>query len=72
VGFIEMTFEQIDKRAEELFRECGGLPLEWGAVDETVRNYYRVKATQRATAALPSRPSEPQSPPHKPDSRSRQ
>jgi hypothetical protein len=39
-----MTFEQIDKRAEELFRECGGLPIEWGAVDECVRNHYRIMA----------------------------
>jgi hypothetical protein len=39
-----VTFEQIDKRAEELFRECGGLPIEWGAVDECVRNHYRIMA----------------------------
>lgn len=39
-----MTLEQIDKRAEELFRECGGLPIEWGAVDECVRNHYRIMA----------------------------
>lgn len=45
-----MTFEQIDKRAEELFRECGGLPIEWRAVDECVRLHYRKmaeKAIQR-------------------------
>jgi hypothetical protein len=40
----QVTFEQIDKRAEELFRECGGLPIEWGAVDECVRNHYRIMA----------------------------
>ena len=39
-----MTYKQIDKRAEELFRACGGLPLEWGAVDECVRLHYRVMA----------------------------
>jgi hypothetical protein len=46
MGFIKVTFEQIDKRAEELFRECGGLPLEWGAVDECVRLHYRAMAEQ--------------------------
>jgi hypothetical protein len=41
-----VTFEQIDKRAEELFRECGGLPIEWGAVDECTRMYYRKMAAR--------------------------
>jgi hypothetical protein len=43
-AICKVTFEQIDKRAEELFRECGGLPIEWGAVDECVRNHYRIMA----------------------------
>lgn len=42
-----MNFEEIDKRAEELFRDCGGLPIEWGAVDECVRLHYR-KMAQRS------------------------
>jgi hypothetical protein len=45
-AICKVTFEQIDKRAEELFRECGGLPLEWGAVDECVRLHYRAMAKQ--------------------------
>jgi hypothetical protein len=47
-----MTFEQIDKRAEELFRECGGLPIEWGAVDECTRMYYRKMAEQEGKVVI--------------------
>ncbi len=47
-----MTFEQIDAEARRIaFLEVGLSDLDWGAVDETVRNYYRVKA-ERQLAAL--------------------
>lgn len=62
-----MTYDQINKRAEELFRECGGLPIEWGAVDECVRTHYRLMAEREikqpsppATDPAPS-PQEPKS-----------
>lgn len=36
------TAEEIDARARQLFKECGGRDdLEWGAVDEVVRTHYR-------------------------------
>ncbi len=51
-----MNFEEIDKRAEELFRECGGLPLDWGAVDECVRLHYRKMARLRPSASTDQAP----------------
>lgn len=40
------TLEEIDALARQLFKECGGLDLEWGAVDESVRLFYRVLAKE--------------------------
>lgn len=44
---MEPTAEEIDARAKELFKECGGPDMEWGAVDECVRTHYRKMAIQR-------------------------
>lgn len=41
-----MTAEEIDARAKELFKECGGLDMEWEAVDEVVRLHYRKMAVR--------------------------
>jgi hypothetical protein len=46
-----VTFEQIDAEARIIaFLEVGLSDLDWGVVDETVRNYYRVKAERKLTA----------------------
>lgn len=46
-----MTAEEIDARARELFKECGGLDMEWGAVDEAVRLHYRRMAAREPKRA---------------------
>lgn len=48
---INVQRDAIDKRAEELFRLCGGLPIEWGVVDECVRLHYRRMAAREIKPA---------------------
>lgn len=45
------TLEEIDALARQLFKECGGLDLEWGAVDEYVRTHYRGMAARELERA---------------------
>lgn len=46
------TLEEIDALARQLFKECGGRDnLEWGAVDESVRLFYRVMAKEELSRA---------------------
>jgi hypothetical protein len=43
-----VTFEQIDAEARAIaFLEVGLCDMDWGVVDETVRNYYRKKAEKK-------------------------
>lgn len=41
------TFEEVTEEAKRLFKEKGGRDIEWGAVDQTTRNFYETKAAER-------------------------